>query len=283
MSDHSNDSSRDGPYARAARIYAANRWHPLPVPDGGKGKVPAGFTGYAARKVGEADITRWVDEQDLGGSNVCLRLFYEAGIDIVSYDPTKKAREAWKRLCAEHGEPPPTVRVSARFAKDYDGLAGIRIYRLPRKYRPLVEQRVWRSQIGSGIDLIRLGHRHVVCWPSVHPKLGTAYQWLDERTGEIHDGPLPSPRVPARTARCVGGEGAAQQRPDDREEACVARSRRFGGVGLLDRRQAVQGRAGGPGEGPSGTGGRPARRRAEAHDGADPARRAGPRGRAGGD
>lgn len=186
-----DQSSRTGPYARSAWDYAANGWHPLPVLDGGKGQVPAGFTGYKAKKVTEGDISRWIDEQGLGGSNVCLHLGYEVGIDIDSYDKSKRAREEWERLCDEYGEPPRTVRVSARFGDGYDGLAGIRIYRLPRKYWHLVEQRVWKSQIGSGIDLIRLGHRQVVVWPSLHPKLGTTYQWLDERTGEIHDGPLP--------------------------------------------------------------------------------------------
>jgi len=180
-------------YATAAPAYLANGWHPLPILDGGKGQVPAGFTGYNARRVTEEDLSRWIDEQGLGGSKLCLRLFYEVGIDIDSYDPAKKAHEAWESLCAQYGQPPATVRASARFGEGYDGLAGIRIYRLPRKYWSLVEQRVWKGQIGSGIDLIRLGHRQVVCWPSVHPKLGTTYQWLDERTGEIHSEPLPSP------------------------------------------------------------------------------------------
>ena len=194
MSASGNDRVRrieNGPYARSARLYLEKGWYPLPVLDGGKGLVPTGLTGYNAKKVTDEDIARWVNEQGLGGSNVCLRLFYEVGIDIDSYDPTKQAREAWDGLCRRHGEPPPTVRVSARFGEGYDGLAGIRIYRLPREYWRRVEQRVWNSQLGSGIDLIRLGHRQVVVWPSVHPKLGTTYQWMDERTGEIHDGPLP--------------------------------------------------------------------------------------------
>ncbi len=187
------DFQEDGPYAQSARDYAANGWNPLPLTGRGKGPVPAGYTGYNAKKVTEEDISRWIDEQSLGDSNVCLRLFYEVGIDIDSYDEMKKAREAWEDLCREYGEPPPTVRVSARFGAGYDGLAGIKLYQLPRKYWSLGEQREWKSQIGSGIELIRLGHRQVVCWPSVHPKLRTTYRWLDERTGDIHDGPLPRP------------------------------------------------------------------------------------------
>lgn len=183
--------SGHGAYERSAGLYLANGWNPLPVLDGGKGLVPRGFTGYAARRVTEVDTKRWIDEQGLGRSNVCLRLFYEVGIDIDSYDTGKRAREAWEELCRMYGEPPPTVRVSARFGEGYDGLAGIKIYRLPREYWPRVEQGVWNGQLGSGIDLIRLGHRQVVVWPSVHPKLGTTYQWMDEQTGEIHDGPLP--------------------------------------------------------------------------------------------
>lgn len=193
MTNQLGGSSQPGPYAKSARWYSAHGWHPLPVFDGGKGKVPAGFTGYNARTVTDDDIARWTDEQDLGDNNICLRLMYEVGIDIDSHDDTKQARAAWERLCRTHGEPPPTVRVSARFGDDYDGLAGIKVYRLPRKYRHLVEQQVWQGQAGSGIDLIRLGHRQVVVWPSVHPNRGTVYQWLDEGTGEIHDGPLPSP------------------------------------------------------------------------------------------
>lgn len=179
------------PYATAAHAYLDAGWHPLPILDMGKGEVPAGFTGYAARKVTGADISRWVDEQGLGDRSVCLRLMYEVGIDIDSYDDTKTARADWDALVAKHGEPPPTVRVSSRFGADYDGLAGIKIYRLPVSARSLVEQRIWKGQLGSGIDSIRLGHRQVVAWPSIHPMRGTRYQYLDERTGQIVDGPLP--------------------------------------------------------------------------------------------
>ena len=188
-----NDCPAGGPYAASAALYAENGWNPLPVFGQGKGAVPAGFTGYSARKVTAEDIDRWINKQYLGDNNVGLRLMYEVGIDIDSYDDSKDAGRTWEHLCQLHGEPPPTVRVSSRFGEGYDGLAGIKLYRLPRKYRPLVERRVWKGQAGSGIDLIRLGHRHVMVWPSLHPKRETRYQWLDERTGEIHDGPIPSP------------------------------------------------------------------------------------------
>lgn len=190
------------PYATSAHKYLEAGWNPLPLLDQGKGKVPAGFTGYAARKVTGADISRWVDEQNLGSKGVCLRLMYEVGIDIDGYDASKDAAGVWASLVAEHGEPPPTVRVSSRFgAEDYDGLSGIKVFRLPNEYRQDVEARIWKGQLGSGIDVIRLGHRQVVAWPTLHPKLGTRYQYLDERTGEIVNGPLPPvdtlPELPA--------------------------------------------------------------------------------------
>lgn len=195
--DGGRPSGISGYTASVARAYSANGWHPLPLLDNAKGMVPTGFTGYAARRVQEDDIDRWGSKHD--GSNLCLRLMDEVGLDFDNYRAESSAgvvrqelgdAEQWlKQAEKELGPLPPTVIVGSRLNDDdYDGQSGIMLYRLPKEVAALAEVKVWNSgprrnasskdsDLAPGVDLIRLGHRQVVVWPSHHPKRKSQYAW----------------------------------------------------------------------------------------------------------
>lgn len=179
------------PYARAAWQYLERGWQPIPVLDGGKGKVPAGVTGYEGKPVTAEDAAKWSLQHP--EANVALRLCGQVGLDVDAYD-AKPGAANLQRLSEELGDLPPTVRLSSRFGDDYDGASGIRLYRLPAEYIALQGKPIWRS-CWPGIDVIRFGHRQVVAPPSIHPERRTPYRWLDERTGAVSEGVLPAPET----------------------------------------------------------------------------------------
>lgn len=171
----------------AALQYLAGGWQPLPLLSGGKGLVPASRTGYDGLIVTEADVRRWAGQHHDG---LCLRLVDAIGLDVDAYDPQKDAVGTLADLTRRLGPAPLTVRVSARFGPGYDGMSGIRLFRLPEQYAQTQLEPIWRTGF-DGIDLIRFGHRQCVAWPSRHPSRGTTYGFADERDGSIHYSPLP--------------------------------------------------------------------------------------------
>ena len=194
MSDHSGG---DGAYARSATRYLAHGWQPVPL-NSGKGVVLAGFTGYDAQRVTSEHVRAWCDAYP--DSGVALHLTTEISLDVDNYENLKRnlkqgdAAENLRQLEADLGPLPPTVMVSSRLRdEDYDESSGIRIYRIPEAYLNLIRQPVWKSEAGPGIDVIRFGHRQVVVWPSRHATRKSVYAVLDQRTGEIYEGPLPPP------------------------------------------------------------------------------------------
>lgn len=185
-------------YAVAAGIYLTNGWQPLPLLSSGKGVVPPGFTGYDARGVTEEQARKWSEVYPAAGT--ALHLTGEIGLDVDNYaNPDRNLREgdaaeSLRQLEADLGPLPPTVSVSSRLLDDdYDGQSGIRLFRLPDEHLALIRQPVWKSEAAPGIEVIRFGHRQVVVWPSRHPKRGSVYAVLDQRTEEVSEGPLPPP------------------------------------------------------------------------------------------
>lgn len=176
-------------YATAAREYFDRGWQPLPL-FGGKGITPPGTTGYAGALVSTEDVARW--SKSSGVEGLTLRLVGCVGLDVDAYDADKHADKLWAALVDKLGPLPETWLSSSRVGEDdYDGLSGIRLYRLPSEYLPREHEAVWRGNLGPGIDIVRFGHRQVNSWPTVH-KRGTRYTWLDQATGELVDGPLPA-------------------------------------------------------------------------------------------
>lgn len=188
---------RDGlGYASAAPTYLASDWQPLPLLNSDKGVVPPGFTGYGARPVTQDQVDSWSQEHSEAG--VALHLTEQIALDVDNYPNDGRglkqgdAANALWELESELGELPATVVVSSRLKDDdYDGHSGIRLFRLPTTHVGLVRQRIWKSEAGPGIDVIRFGHRQVVVWPSRHPSRGSVYAFLDQRTCEVHEAPLP--------------------------------------------------------------------------------------------
>lgn len=183
-------------YGPAAPTYLANGWQPLPLLNSDKGVVPPGFTGYKAKTVTEDEVHLW--STDYPESGIALHLTEQIGLDLDNYPNPGRglkqgdAAKALQELESDLGELPATLVVSSRLSDDdFDGHSGIRLFRLPPTHVDLVRQPVWKSEAGPGIDVIRFGHRQVVVWPSRHPSRRSVYAFLDQRTGEIHEGPLP--------------------------------------------------------------------------------------------
>lgn len=187
-------------YGQAAPEYFERGWNPLPLFNG-KGVTPPGMTGYAGALVTAADVARWSKSPNVIG--LTLRLVDTVGIDVDAY----KDGCEWEAVKAKQGPLPPTWVSSSRFGDGYDGVSGIRLYRLPAAYLARQRERCWHGVLGEGIDVVRFAHRQVNSWPTVH-KRGTGYQWLNEATGEIVDGPIPCrpedlPELPLKWAEAM--------------------------------------------------------------------------------
>lgn len=178
-------NTHPGPYGSAAWTMHRDGWHPLPVPHGRKDSPPAGFTGYAGVDPSGPDIAEWVDARS--GDNIAARLpRHVIGLDVDAYDG-KPGAATLAALTYAYGDLAPTVRVSARFGEHYDGVSGIRLYRLPDTLAVKAADAGTRWRTGwNGIDLIRHGHRYVMAPPSTHPN-GATYRALDESTGDLAD------------------------------------------------------------------------------------------------
>lgn len=166
------------PFRDAARAYIDRGWSGvLPLPARAKGAPPAGYTGAGGTDPSRADVQTWVDSRP--ESNVALRLPATVlALDVDAYGD-KPGAATLARLEGELGPLPATVLSTSRS----DGTSGIRLYRVP--VRPN-----W-SDAGPGLEVIHHAWRYVVVWPSIHPS-GAVYRWIDQRTGEVLDGP-PSP------------------------------------------------------------------------------------------
>ena len=105
------------------------------------------------------------------------------GVDVDAYD-SKDGKTTWELI--NQGEPfPATCVVSARFANEYDGISGIRLYRLPEG---LDEDELWGAY--QGVEIIRHKHRYLLAPGAMHPN-GYAYQCLYVPEGVFIDS-LPS-------------------------------------------------------------------------------------------
>lgn len=183
-----------GPYASAAWHLHRGGWNPLPVMGKSDG-LPRGFHGYSGADVSGADIAEWIEARP--DYNVAARVPRQvAGIDVDAYG-NKPGAVTLDGLVAEHGNLPATFRVSARFGPDYDGVSGIRLYRLPEALALHADDQAAGWITGwPGIDAILYGKRYVMAPPSIHPDLGTPYRVLNETTGEYIDALPPVDDLP---------------------------------------------------------------------------------------
>lgn len=203
------------PYAQAAMSYLTTKLGgPLPLPVRGKFPPPTGWTGWGAPYPSGADVLAWAEEKPT--ANVGLRLSDGVlGIDVDAYDG-KHGQRTFSRLEQTLGPLPPTVRSTSRG----DGVSGIRLCRVPPRH-------AWAGVVSAthddgeetkGIEVIHLGHRYVVCWPSVHGKTGSTYRWLTDDGTDL--GRLPTlddlPELPEAWVDYLrrGTAGEASRRAD---------------------------------------------------------------------
>lgn len=176
------------PYKAAAKAYVARGWlGALPLPPRQKEPVPAGYTGKQHFDVDPTshDIDEWIAKRPNG--NLALRMPRDVlGIDVDMYDG-KPGRESLAAAEAKWGPLPATWVSTSR-----DDGSGIRFFRVPEGMK-------WPNTVGPGIETVHRGHRYAVAWPSIHPKTGGVYRWV-QPNGEptLWDIPWPSklPELP---------------------------------------------------------------------------------------
>lgn len=177
-----NDNST--PYASAAWQYRmAGYAGVIPIGRGPAQKAPppTGFTGWAGIDPSGADVQTWCDGSQ-GGRNIAWHLPY--GWVAVDVDAYHRGAESLAKLVDKIGAPlPPTWTSTAR------GAGSVSRHYFFRAAVP--EGRTWRDHPGDGIDMLHVGHRYAMIWPSVNPETGTEVTWYDP-DGEVYEG-VPDP------------------------------------------------------------------------------------------
>jgi AAA domain/Bifunctional DNA primase/polymerase, N-terminal len=155
-----------------------NGWGPIPLPSARKAPPPDGFTGDAPTP-SYADWWTVYSDNPAGWGNLGARIpMGVVGIDVDAYSG-KNGAATWRALGGP--EFPDTVILSARFTPGYDGVSGIRLYRLPEHLSHLD---LWGAH--DGIEILRFHHRYAVAPGSLHPE-GTVYRLFDTRTKAFLD------------------------------------------------------------------------------------------------
>lgn len=168
-------------YSTAVDLYRAAGW-PSVLPTSGKVLIPEGVTGRRGRMPTPEDYLEWLGEY--AGKNASLRLpKWVIGIDVDAYEGKQGGATLldWEgRL----GPLPATVRSSARIG---DNLSGIRFFKVPAEGE-------LRTDLGhdSGIEVVQFHHRYAVVWPSIHPDLGSKYQWFSAAGRRMDRVPQPT-------------------------------------------------------------------------------------------
>ena len=243
----SNAADATGLTEPAMRLYEKG-WQPFGLPPNEKAPPPTDFTGAKGH---DRDAPKYLAalqgtfaRQWAAGGNIGLRLGELIfGIDVDDYVTEKgEAKAGGAALAALEevlGTLPPTVIVSSRLGDDESAdpryISGIRLFRLPTPLdpdRPVIDG--W-----SDIEVIRHGHRYIVAPASMHPR-GTAYQTLDQSTGEMSE-TLPAvedlPMLPDQWVEAVYKDSAAGLVA---ERKSTRANRRAGGSGYGSRHAATR-------------------------------------------
>ena len=172
--------------ARAISL-SFNGYGPLAIPTGQKQPPPVRTTGeYPMPEY--ADWFRTV-ESEPHRTNLGVRLPPNVvGIDVDAYDE-KGGRSVWEQINTPTRFP-ETVVVSARYGPRYDGISGIRLYRLPEGFD---QSELWGAH--DGVEILRGGHRYLMAPGSLHPT-GSLYQAVDVPTRSFLDGLPPVAELP---------------------------------------------------------------------------------------
>lgn len=175
-----------GPYAKAARVYFDRGWRgalPMPLTSQAKRFPPSGYTGRNGIFPPSSQVDRWVKSR--GDYNVSIRLpDGVVGIDVDAYEG-KQGGQTLASLIEELGPwTGPNERLVRSTARP-DGVSGIYLFKAVPP-----DGQGWRGELGPGIELVHFGLRYVTAAPSIHPRTGDRYRWLDQDDNTIK---LPAP------------------------------------------------------------------------------------------
>lgn len=183
----SSDTTYSGPYAKAAQLYRATGWYPLPLGNapGMKFPPPKGWTGHGAPYPSAGDVHAWMETH--GALNIGIRMPTGViGLDVDHYKD-KTGADTLAGLEQLYGPLPSTWVSSARPAP-----SGIRFYRVPLDLdgQPIN----WPGEAGKFIEIIQPGHRYAVVWPSTNPEAdGAEYAWQTREGWTRPLGAVPMP------------------------------------------------------------------------------------------
>jgi hypothetical protein len=228
-----SDAVCGAPFATGAPLYRAAGWlAPIYLPPRGKKPPPAGYTGLSGQIADDDTLAELIDERP--DSNIANWLGFTVEVngeiwEIVGVDrdqyvsgtgdnaKVKRGDDQLKELQKQLNSFLPDTWIST--ARE-DGVSGIGYYRVPPGLH-------WRDPKLNGrkcdIEIIWRGHMYAICWPSIHPDLGTVYRWyapgaaLDgvSYSDEIPD-PATLPALPAVWADYLtAGQMKATHRPID--------------------------------------------------------------------
>lgn len=176
-----------GPFGRAALVYDAIGWQPLPLHPEEKRPMVRGQHGYLGKKITSEEVAEMAIQ--FSEANLALRL----GETVVCLDTDeyggKNGLATLEAFEKKLGPLPPTyVSTSRRAGWDPSGASeddlspegqgGIRFFRAPAGLR-------WKGVLGPGVDVITFGIRYAVVAPSVHPKTGAEYRWWKQLGEEV--------------------------------------------------------------------------------------------------
>lgn len=182
---HRHDASH--PYASAVDEYLdAGWWGVIPL----RGKLPAitGVTGHdAPDRPTVEQYAIW--KRHYAASNIGLRMVPRIiGIDVDGYDG-RPGMAHWRSILAnlrltEGIEVPPTWISTSRIDGTGNG-SGIRLYRTDLRFPGKLPNPLY-PDAATAIEVLQRHHRFAVVWPSIHPKTGQQYRWVDP-DGDVVD------------------------------------------------------------------------------------------------
>lgn len=172
-----------------ARPYAAAAWRyrgldytgiiPVGYAPAQKSPPAKGYTGWSGIDPSGPDVQAWIDGRE-GTFNIGWHIPH--GYLVIDVDAYHGGDVTLAALEAKAGRKlPPTWSNTSKGQTDPSRHL---VYRAV-----LPEGRVWIDHPGGidgGIDMLHVGHRYAVVWPSVHDKTGDTYHWYDA-DGELYE------------------------------------------------------------------------------------------------
>lgn len=170
----------EAPFGSSATHYIEAGWAPFPLPVKQKSPPWSGATGWRGQDLSPSQVEDVMRGHRTG--NIGLRMPSGViGIDVDDYEG-KSGGETLGSLEAELGPLPTTYILTSRKGPE-DRVSGIRFFRVQGDV-------VLDGVMGPGIEVIQRHHRYACAAPSIHPKTGLPYIWLNSDRSEAPAIPL---------------------------------------------------------------------------------------------